>query len=360
MMATLRHRRITGLIALVAPALLSAGLLVASAVPAQAIVVSNRSPVDGASSVPVGTNVSVMFDVAATGVNATSFTLAPSGGAPVAASVTANATDTSFTLDPTADLQHGTTYTATLSSAIVDVDGRAFLGTSWQFTTATATPVDTTAPTVISRSPGVGAIGVAALQTVTVEFSEEVQGVNEFTFTLQRNTGATVPAAVFRRGATNRWSLNPDDPLADNARFTVRLDGGPAAIRDLAGNALADTSWSFRTGGGVDTVGPQVLSRFPRPGEVGVNRFSDVRVRFSEAVRGVDTDTFILTNTRTGNDVRATVTQLGGSRQWVLEPNRALRAGTRYVARLFGGAAGIQDVNGNALRTTTWTFRTRF
>ena len=275
---------------------------------------------------------------------------------------TVTGSGTTWTLNPDANLAPGTSYTANLSAGITDraAPPVAFAPASWGFTTGTGSS-DTTAPTVINRTPGVNAPGVSSLATVTVTFSEAVQGVNGSTFTLERTTtGVEVPAAVFQRATANTWSLNPDNPLVDNAQYTVRLFGGAAEIRDLADNPLADTSWSFRTGGGVDTVGPQVLSRFPRPGEVGVNRFTDVRVRFSEAVRGVDTDTFILTNTRTGNDVRAAVTQLGGSRQWVFEPNRALRAGTRYVARLFGGAAGIQDLSGNALQTTTWRFRTRF
>jgi len=357
-MASPRRRRISGFLAVVAPAFLSAGLLVASAVPAQAIVVESHSPIAGEENVPVGTDVTVTFDVAAVGVDTTTFTLERTVGG-VAVPATVSGAGATWTLNPNANLQPGVTYTVRLTSGITDAASVALAGESWDFTT-TGTPV-ATAPTVTNRSPAAGAFGVNSLVTVSVTFSEEVQGVNESTFALERtSTGVPVAGVVFRRGLTNTWSLNPDSPLRDATSYTVRLIGGAAAIRDLANVPLADTSWSFRTGGGVDTVGPQVVSRFPRPGSAGVNRLTDVRVRFSEAVRRVNDATFTLTDTRTRNEVLATVSRLGSSRQWVLEPNRALRRGTRYVARLFGGGAGIQDLSGNALRSTTWSFRTRF
>jgi hypothetical protein len=362
-MASPRRRRISVFLAFVTPAVLSAGLLVASAVPAQAIDIAanSQSPVPGEQEVARDADVRVTFDVPARGVTATTFTLERTvGGASVPATVMGDATNTTFRLNPNAILDGGVSYTARLSNTITDEGALPFAGASWEFTT-TATPPANTAPTVTDRSPAAGATSVSPLVTVSATFSEEVLGVNEATFTLERtSTGVEVPAVVFRRGTTNRWSLNPDNPLVDNALYTVRLTGGPGAIRDLAGTPLVDDSWSFDTGAGADTVAPRVLSRFPRPGSTGVNRLTDVQVRFSEAVRRVNDVTFTLTNTRTGDEVLATVSRLGSSRQWVLEPDRVLRRGTRYVARLSGGVAGIQDLGGNALRSVTWSFRTRF
>lgn len=361
-MARPRRRRLFAFVAVVAPAVLSAGLLVASAIPAQAIVVANRSPIPGEEVVPVGTNVDVTFDVAAEGVDATTFTLERTvGGALVPATVTGSGA--TWTLNPNADLQPGITYTARLKTGITDTALVPLTAESWDFTTTGTPPpaTDTTPPTVTDRKPPGGATGVSTQVTVSATFSEAVQGVDESTFTLERtSTGVEVPAVVFQRRTSDTWSLNPDDPLRDGTSYTVRLTGGVAAIRDLAENPLADRSWSFRTGGAVDTGVPHVVSRFPRPGSTGVNRLTDVRVRFSEPVRRVNDATFTLTNTRNGDDVLATVSRLGSSRQWVLEPDHVLRRGTRYLARLSGGAAGIQDLSGNRLRSTSWSFRTRF
>lgn len=334
-----------------------------SAVPAQAIEVQSQSPVAGEEAVPVNANVAVTFDVPARGVTATTFTLTRIGGLSVPATVTGDATNRTFTLNPNASLDGGTSYTAALSDTITDEGAAPFAGASWSFTTDAATPpppTDNTAPTVTERTPGVAATGVNPLVTVSATFSEAVQGVNETTFVLERtSTGAEVPAAVFRRGTTNRWSINPDEPLLEGRRYTARLDGGPVAIRDLADNGLADTSWSFRVEGGADTVRPEVVSRFPRAGATGVNRATDVRVVFSETVRGVNDVTFTLTDTRTDNDVNASVFRNGSSRRWVLDPVRTLRRGTRYEVTLSGGRTAIRSLDGAPLRFTTWSFRTR-
>jgi hypothetical protein len=357
-----RRRRIVACFAVLAPVLLGAGLLVVSAVPAQAIEVQSQSPVAGEEAVPVNANVVVTFDVPARGVTATTFTLTRIGGLSVPATVTGDVTNRTFTLNPNADLDGGTSYTAALSDTITDEGGAPFAGASWSFTTDAATPppTDNTAPTVTDRTPGGAVTGVNPLVTVSATFSEEVQGVNETTFTLERtSTGVDVPAVVFRRGTTNRWSINPDDPLLEGRRYTARLDGGPVAIRDLAGNSLADTDWSFRVAAEGDTVRPEVVSRVPRAGATGVNRATDVRVVFSETVRGVNDATFTLTHIRTDSDVAASVFRNGSSRHWVLDPARTLRRGTRYVVTLSGGRTAIRSLDGAPLRFTTWSFRTR-
>jgi Bacterial Ig-like domain len=359
-MAGPRRCRFAALVSVVAPAVLSAGLLVVSAAPAQAVEVLNQSPVPGEENAATDTNVRVTFDVAAMGVNTNTFTLSRLDGDPLPATVTGSGT--TWMLNPNANLAPGTTFTARLSSGITDTSATpaALTPTSWDFTTGTG-PSDTTAPTVTGRFPPDGEIAVATEVTVTARFSEEVQGVNGSTFTLERaTTGVDVPAFVVRQGVSNRWILNPDDPLADGVRYIARLDGGTAAIRDLADNPLADTTWSFRTAGGVDTAGPRVVFRRPSPGATGVSRLTDVRVRFSETVRRVNDATFTLTNRRTGNEVAAVVSRLGASQQWMLEPDRALRRDTRYVVRLSGGGAGISDLDGNRLPFTTWGFRTGF
>jgi len=42
--------------------------------------------------------------------------------------------------------------------------------------------------------------------------------------------------------------LNPSASLAPGTVYTVALTGGPTAIRDLAGNPLASSSWTFTSG----------------------------------------------------------------------------------------------------------------
>ncbi len=102
-----------------------------------------------------------------------------------------------------------------------------------------------------------------------------------------------------------------------------------------------------------------MVDEFPRAGSTGVSRFTDVAVRFSEGVRGVNRGTFELFNTRTRNFVFANVFRQGSSRSWLLEPGRRLARFTRYTVVVRGGSGGIRDFAGNRLFTTTWSFRTR-
>ena len=197
---------------------------------------------------------------------------------------------------------------------------------------------------------------------VTVTFSEDVRGVDEDTFVLFRtSTGTDVRATVFRRNDSDEWTLRPDDRLLADTRYTAELEGGDFAIEDFAGNALFDFDWSFTTAGNGRTSDfrrPRVVDEFPRDGATGVSRFADVRVHFSESVRGVSRRTFELFNTHTRDFVFADVFRQGSSRRWVLEPDGRLARSTRYTVVVRGGSGGVRDFAGNHLLTTTWSFRT--
>ncbi len=96
-----------------------------------------------------------------------------------------------------------------------------------------------------------GAVGVNRNANVTVTFNEAVAPttINGTTVTLRTGTAANgaLRAAVVSYNATTRvMTLNPNATLPANTQFTVRLSTG---ITDTAGNPLAATQWSFRTGG---------------------------------------------------------------------------------------------------------------
>jgi hypothetical protein len=208
--------------------------------------VTARTPAGSPTGAAVTTNVTATFSEGVQGVSGTTFTL-KAGTATVAATVSYDLGTRVATLDPTANLAPSTQYTATLTggpSAIRDAANNALATVSWTFTTAAA-PADTTAPTVTARTPGVNPTGASRTGNITATFSEAVQGVSGTTFTLKTASGATVSAVVSRNGATNQWILNPNATLASRTTYTVTLTGG--AITDLAGNPLANTSWSFTT-----------------------------------------------------------------------------------------------------------------
>ena len=315
-------------------------------------------PAAGATGVGADANVTATFDEAVQGVSGSTFTLADAAtGAAVAGSVTYNTSTRVATLDPGASLAAGTQYTATLTggpTAIRDVTGNPLATVSWTFTTAAS--ADSSAPTLSARSPAVNATGVGRTVNVSSVFSEAVQGVDASTYTLTDPTGAVVPAVVSRGSTTNQWILNPDPTLAASTQYRVTLTGGPAAIRDLAGNPLATVTWTFTTV--ADTTPPTVTTRSPAAGATNVGTLTtNVTATFSEAVQGVDGSTFRLVDPA-GVAVAAVVSRNGTTNQWILDPDLALARDTKYTATLTGGPTAIRDLANNPLASVAWSFTT--
>lgn len=108
----------------------------------------------------------------------------------------------------------------------------------------TTTFRDAVPPTVVSRSPGPGAVNVAYDgAAVSVAFNEAVTGVSGSTFRMLAPGGAAVAARVSHSGA--QATLTPSVELAAETTYTVSLTSG---IRDGFGTALAPVSWTFTTG----------------------------------------------------------------------------------------------------------------
>jgi len=111
---------------------------------------------------------------------------------------------------------------------------------------------DTTAPTVITKSPAAGAAGVAITSNITATFSESVQPTT-VSFVLRDPANAVVPAAVTYDDAARTSTLNPDADLFPATTYTATLSGA----QDPAGNTLAGpVTWSFTTAPAPAPAGP--------------------------------------------------------------------------------------------------------
>lgn len=112
-------------------------------------------------------------------------------------------------------------------------------------TTTAASPSDTTAPTVSTRSPSSGQTGVRRATNVTATFSEEMDKatLTKSTVTLVKS-GATTPLTATVTSTDGKTvTLDPSASLAGRTTYTVKIEGA----KDLAGNPLATTTWSFKT-----------------------------------------------------------------------------------------------------------------
>jgi len=197
--------------------------------------VSSKSPAADAVDVATTTTVSVTFSeaMASATITTSSFTLDS-----VAGSVSYNSGTYTATFTPSANLAVNTTYTATLSTAMTDVAGNPLAAYSWSFTTG---DVDTTPPTVSSKSPAADAVDVATTTTVSVTFSEAMASA---TITTSSFTLDSVAGSVFYNSGTYTATFTPSANLAVNTTYTATLS---TAITDVAGNPLAAYSWSFTT-----------------------------------------------------------------------------------------------------------------
>lgn len=195
--------------------------------------VIDRTPAQGANNVSPDAVVTATFSEDVTGVSGATFTLAPGGGV-----VTYDAAQHKATLIPSASLELGTTYTATLTSGITDLVGNPLVGTpvTWSFTTTT----DATAPTASLLTPANGATGVATTTPIVVRFSEPVVHVDVGSFRV--NAPAAIAGAITQAGVD--YTFTPDAPLPAGATVSVGLK---ASITDATGNALVPVTYSFTT-----------------------------------------------------------------------------------------------------------------
>lgn len=106
--------------------------------------------------------------------------------------------------------------------------------------------VDTTAPTVVSKSPDDGAASVGLSATVSVQFSEAISSSSVTTDSLvvTKMGGPTIAGVIHVQAETATFS--PVGMLDPSATYEVKVTTG---VTDSAGNHLAaQAAWTFTTG----------------------------------------------------------------------------------------------------------------
>jgi hypothetical protein len=204
--------------------------------------VTATTPAAGATGLAVNATVSATFSevVASSSVTTSTFTVTPTGGTPIAGTVSASGTTATFT--PAAPLAFGTTYTARLTTGVIDLAGNGLAREyTWTFTT-----VANSAPTILATAPADGASNVGPNATITVTFSEPVDAssVTAATFQVSPLQGANIAGTIVVNGA--QATFTPAAPLLPDTTYNVLLTTG---ITDVDGAPLANPyAWSFRTG----------------------------------------------------------------------------------------------------------------
>jgi hypothetical protein len=267
------------------------------------------------------------------------------GDTPIDGNVAVSGAVATFT--PSAPLQAGTSYTATLADGAKALDGRTLrTAVAWSFSTA-AQPLR-----VVSVSPPDGATGVGVISIVSVTFGSLMDSatLDTNTFTLLA-AGQAVDGTIRTSGATATFS--PASPLSSRTQYTATITTG---AQDLAGNALSENySWSFTTSDVVDQTPPTLVSVSPQANASAVPIDTTVTATFSKTIAAgsLDASSFSL-RAGTARAVDARISVRGPT--VTLTPVSSLAPSTTYTATL---TVGIQDLAGNHLaRNFVWTFTT--
>ncbi|MGK2905653.1 MAG: Ig-like domain-containing protein [Desulfuromonadales bacterium] len=312
--------------------------------------VTSTVPVDAATAVAIGNNLTATFSEAMDPLTITdlSFTLTD-GVTPVAGDVSYSGVTAVF--NPAVDLDPSTVYTATISTVAADLAGNPLASDYvWSFTTGTV--LDSTAPTVTSNVPVNAATAVAIGNNLTATFSEAMDPLTITALSFTLTDGVTpVAGAVSYSGVTAVF--NPAADLAPDTTYTATIS---TVAADLAGNPLAsDAVWSFTTGAVSDIIAPTVMSTVPVDAATAVAIGSNLTATFSEPM-----DPSTITNVNftladaSSADVPGSVTYTGVTA--VFNPTVDLVPATLYTATISTVAA---DLAGNLLASDyVWSFTT--
>lgn len=265
--------------------------------------VGSVSPVNGTTNVATSSAVSAVFSESlapATVTSATAF-LKDASGNTIPATVSYNNANRQVSLAPSVTLAANTAYTATLTTAITDTAGNHLAANyMWSFTTAT--PVDTTPPTVISTTPANNSTGQPTAVTITAQFSEAVDPTTITTGTFAVGTGQTaINGTVSYDAGTRTASFTPTSALLAGTLYAASLS---YEIKDTSGNPLGITyRWSFTTANGTTPVDP-LAQGHGGPILVVTNSTTPLNNYYSEILRAEGVNSFSAVDV---NDVNETM-----------------------------------------------------
>ena len=171
-------------------------------------------------------------------------------------------------------------------------------------------------------------------------------------------------------GITQRVSENSSGVEANNFSVfpAISADGHYVAYQSDATNLVANDI----NGTGdiflheLDITAPRSTHVVPARGATGISRGVDLKATFSERVYEVKSH-FKLYRKGSSIPVGAVVSPVEGTNneKWVLNPNKSLRAGTTYIAKVQTGVVnevGLhldQNLSQRGNQPMQWTFRTR-
>jgi hypothetical protein len=256
-------------------------------------------------------------------INASTFTV--KNGAVTVPGVLSFAGNEMF-FDPTALLETGTIYTATITTGAKNMAGSSLASNYvWTFTTGTFI-----SPRVITTDPTNNAIGVALNKVVAVTFTVAMDPASftSSSFTLKNGTVA-IPGTISVNGAIATFT--PSVPLLNSTLYTATIT---TAVKNTTGtNKATNYVWVFTT---LAATPPTVILTQPANGstDIVLNQLLEAHFSVPMQASSINGSTFTLRNN--GLPVSGSVTYSGTTAYFM--PNVALSANTLYTATITTGA----------------------
>jgi len=234
----------------------------------QPSVVPPTNPTNGATGVPVTSNIVLTFNEAIdpTTVKNTTvpITLNSTFGPVLAGSYAVSGTTVTFT--PLTPLPGSTlVFVGVPVNGVQDLSGNKNTTVNFSSSFTTASVADTTAPQVVSVAPNNGATGIGLNAAAVLTFSKSLNPntINSNTFGLLAN-GTKLNVSIAHSADNRVVSLTPlGTLLPGSSTVTVVATSG---VQDLSGNALANFESQFTTAAAFDIAHPSVFVLGQRPG----------------------------------------------------------------------------------------------
>ena len=252
--------------------------------------VNSVTPSNSATNVSVGASVIAQLSLPNGGINQTSISdssvrlVNTSTNAPVPANVMVLNDQETLTLDPSSQLEFGTTYRFELTSGVTDASGASFGDYNSTFTTVSAN-----VPSVTGSRPNDGAVDVPLTGGISADINTNL-GIDASTLTsdsvyLETVDGNRVLAnAPATSGGGDAITLTPARSLTPGTsyRFTVT-----SAVHDATGASFAPYTITFTTTGTENSGGPTNIVSIKQPVTSGT--------RYSSLTFGPDGNLYALT-----------------------------------------------------------------
>ena len=313
--------------------------------------VPTTSPIANEIEVSRTTTVTATFskDMDPASITTSTFTLF-AGATQITGTVGYNAGTYTATFTPSATLDWGTTYTATLTTAVAATDGLHLQSSKvWNFKTTVAIY-----PIAAATSPVNNANEVARTTNLTATFSREMNPatINGTTFTLKDSGNNPVAGTVSYNAGTFTATFDPTSTLLWGEVYTATMSTAAAAIDGLT--LQSNKVWTFTT---TQPVYPAVSTTSPTNHLVEAGRTINVTATFSKDMNPASLTgaTFMLKD-HLNNPVAGTVSYDAGTFTATFDPTSTLLWGEQYTATITTGASSTDGLVMQAAKV--WDFTT--